>query len=255
MNNCHKKKENEFEQKMEETVGQLTKVKNSAILANEKFMKKNLECEDLKTKLQTAKERERALEKQNFCLKEEIKILKGTFAKASEDEVNASRRKLFHSNEPKDKNKEDMGARVQSDITRDSHEAGFPQFEEKYPLFRAEAYFKDLKPSEFDKISDMVIANGPFRASSLHIATRNGEIAKQNSSFSPGFMNPTDCTKDTVTVEGALHDERDTIKIDDPCSNHLKSAPAYLNTRPLPAVGPVNSYHISQAEKGKNLSQ
>ena len=33
-------------------------------------------------------ERERALEKQNFCLKEEIKILKGTFAKASEDEVN-----------------------------------------------------------------------------------------------------------------------------------------------------------------------
>ena len=45
----------------------------------------------------------------------------------------------------------------------------------------------------------------------------------ENSSFSPGFMNPTDCTKDTVTVEGALHDERDTIKIDDPCSNHLKS--------------------------------
>ena len=57
MNNCHKKKENEFEQKMDETVGQLTKVKNSAILANEKFIKKNLECEDLKTKLQTAKGR------------------------------------------------------------------------------------------------------------------------------------------------------------------------------------------------------
>lgn len=55
MKDGHKRRENEFEQKMEETVKQLTKLRNASIFANEKFTRKNTEVEDLKTKLKAAK--------------------------------------------------------------------------------------------------------------------------------------------------------------------------------------------------------
>ena len=55
MKDGHKRKENEFEQKMEETVQQLTKLRNASIFANEKFTRKNTEIEDLKTKLKAGK--------------------------------------------------------------------------------------------------------------------------------------------------------------------------------------------------------
>ena len=55
MKDSHKRKENEFEQKMEETVQQLTKLRNASIFANEKFTRKNTEVEGLKTKLKAGK--------------------------------------------------------------------------------------------------------------------------------------------------------------------------------------------------------
>ena len=45
------------------------------------------------------------------------------------------------------------------------------------PFFSAEECF-DLQPSEFDSLTNLAIANGPFHTSSPRIAARNDEITK-----------------------------------------------------------------------------
>ncbi|XP_044182383.1 uncharacterized protein LOC114953272 [Acropora millepora] len=56
---------------------------------------------------------------------------------------------------------------------------------------------------------------------------------------------------------GKLHDDRDAVhitEIDNSCPSQLNSASAYLNTRPIPPISPIESYPINQTSKVRCLN-
>lgn len=254
-------KESEFEQKMEETVQELMKVKKVAFLINGNFAKRNSEFEELKKELQTKKENELRLKAMGSKLREEVKSLRQGLGEI--------RQEIFHGN----MSFSQQAIRLQNLLTSFQgriplSNAGrprvcksedclledglnpFPKDKERNvevkeesglkdkmysecAVFRAEEYF-EFQQSEFDFLKNIAIANGPFRACA---ATRTvpQEIAKAES---PAFDQEPSTLGHTKTASLNGRDQSSNREISSPFNRKsVNGSCNFIDPRPVPPRG------------------